>query len=191
MPRQIYLPLGRNGEIDGIGHYLFCQIPIDLVNLYPLTYIDSLNVGASLLFAQSLIHLFVKFDPLIEIDHRSLHRNLLIIQTIHFNLLDIQLNNFRLVAYGLNPDKLILACHLLLQLVGNVLSPLLVCICPIENGHLVLLSIDVPDQIVQTRLGYHLPQIVVLLVVIIEEFTGQGHIIICVEEGVPIMYFRR
>lgn len=67
---------------------------------------------------------------------------------------------------------MILALDFPLQLLGNMFSPLFVGVGTIEDGDFIFLCVDVIDQIVETHLRYHLPHLVKLMIVVIEETTG-------------------
>lgn len=68
-------------------------------------------------------------------------------------------------------------------------SPFFIGIGSIKDSNLILFCIDISNEIIKAWLCYHFSHLIVFMIIVIEEITGELDIMIYVFDQVPIIYF--
>jgi len=144
---------------------------LDFVDLNTFANIDGFDVRETFLLGQSLIDFLVELDPLPKIDFGFLKTFLLVVHPIQLDLLDVLVDDSLVITNRFDPYKLVLALHLLLQILSNVPPPLVGSVGAVEDGDLVVLAVDEADQILKTHLCAVLTDLIALLILIIKKIA--------------------
>lgn len=101
---EVDVPLGRNGEVDCVGHDLFCQVAVDLVDFDALSHIDGLDKGKPFILVQSFIDLFIIFDSGPEIVFGLFRGDGLVVEVVQLHLLNVFADYFLVTADRFYPN---------------------------------------------------------------------------------------
>lgn len=50
MPGKVDIAFGRDSEVDGIGHDLFCEVAVDFIDFDAFSDVDGFDIGESFFF---------------------------------------------------------------------------------------------------------------------------------------------
>ena len=147
MSGEVDDPVGRDGQVDHVGHDLLGQVAEHIVGFDASPHIDGLNVGVAFLFGEGFVVLFVELDPVFEIFDGLVGLHECVVQSMDLNLFDVLVDDQLVVADGLHHDQLVIVFHFHLQPLGESLPSLPCRVRAIQNHDFALRLVDEGYQV--------------------------------------------